>query len=276
MDIIALCTPLKELVMQAGKALPLSRAAYTANTLEIDDKAGKANYVTQYDKQTQDFLLAGCKKLVPDAVLIGEESFGTGERLPDAAEFARSFVIDPIDGTTNFIRDFRHSCISLAYLENGVGKIGVIYNPWQDECFFAVRDHGAFVVQSGQPAVRLHTASTPLSHCLLEFGSSPYYPDLQKKTFSILQGLFPLVADIRRSGSAALDLAYVAAGRADAFFEMRLSPWDYAAGQLLVEEAGGRATRLSGEPLLYDRACSVLACSNRLYPILLEKTNLLA
>ncbi len=261
MDHAKLLAALADLAKRAGRALPLTPPAMAA-----DDKAGKANYVTEYDRRTQEFLFAGCLALVPDAVLIGEESYETGGTLPDAAALPRCFVIDPIDGTTNFIRGYRHSAVSIGYLEHGVPTLAVIYDPWQDECFTALRGGGAFV--NGEP---MQVADTDLPHCLLLFGSSPYYPQLQQATFAMLQRMFDRIADIRRSGSAALDLAYLAAGRVDAFFEMRLSPWDYAAGSLLVTEAGGVITDTDGKPLTWDRCCSVLASTPELYDAFLAE-----
>ena len=255
MEHMMLARQLEALARRAGAALPKGPAA-----LQVEDKSGKANYVTDYDRQTQQLLFAECLALVPDALMIGEESFETGGRLPDPASAARSFIIDPIDGTTNFIRGYRHSGISIAYLENGIVCVGVVYDPWQDECFAAVRGQGAWV--NGVP---MHTANADLTHCLLSFGSSPYYPELQCISFAALQAVFGSIADVRRSGSAALDLAYVASGRTDAFFEMRLSPWDVAAGSLLVQEAGGLVTDVQGGPLRLDAPGSLLAASTSVY-----------
>lgn len=260
-DKTELLAGLLSLARRAGDALPLEPEAPIAAL----DKAGKANYVTRYDRQTQELVFGGCRALVPDAVLIGEESYENGDQAPDPAGLSRCFIIDPIDGTTNFIRGYRHSSISIAYAEHGRIELGVVYDPWQQELFWAEKDGGAFVQHGIQPAAALHAASEDLAHSLVCFGSSPYYPELQKATFSSLQALFPHIADIRRSGSAALDLAYVAAGRTDAFFELRLSPWDYAAGSLMVTEAGGRITSADGSPLRFDHSCSVLAGSKAVY-----------
>lgn len=256
----ALEAELCSLARGAGAALP-----HDAVPMAVEDKAGKANYVTRYDKETQQRIFAGCRALVPGAVLIGEESFETGGALPDPAALPCSFIVDPIDGTTNFIRGYRHSGISIAYLEGAAVQVGVVYDPWQDECFSAVLDGGARV--NGHP---LQIAGEDLPHSLLCFGSSPYYPELQQKTLSALGVLIARVGDVRRSGSAALDLAYLAAGRTDAFFEMRLSPWDIAAGSLLVQQAGGRITDTDGAPLRLNAPSSVLAASPTVYDAVLQ------
>lgn len=252
-------TQLCALARRAGAALP-----HDALPMAVEDKAGKANYVTRYDKQTQQLVFDGCRQLVPGAALIGEESFETGGALPDPAALPCSFIVDPIDGTTNFIRGYRHSGISIAYLEGATVCVGVVYDPWQDECFSAVRGVGAWVNDQA-----LRVAGQDLSHSLLCFGSAPYYPELQQKTLAALGRLFGQVADVRRSGSAALDLAYLAAGRTDAFFELRLSPWDYAAGSLLIQQAGGRVTDAAGAPLRFDAPTSVLAATPALYDTVL-------
>ncbi len=255
MDYQQLLSDLADLAIAAGRALPLTPPAMDAHS-----KAGKANYVTEYDRLTQQRLFEGCLALAPDAVMIGEESYETGGALPDAAAIPRSFVIDPIDGTTNFIRGYRHSAISIGYLEYGAVMAAVIYNPWQDECFTALRGAGAWV--NGVP---MHVAESDMAHCLLTYGTSPYYAEMAHATFAALDTLTPLIGDSRRTGSAALDLAYLAAGRTDAFFEMRLSPWDYAAGSLLITEAGGVITSIDGSPLRWDAPCSVLAAIPGLY-----------
>ena len=254
-DLKELAAALEQLARQAGDVLPEG-----GETVRVENKPGTANFVTQYDTATQQRLFAGCLALAPDAVMIGEESYDTGGTLPDASAFARSFVIDPIDGTTNFIHGYRHSAISIGYLEYGVVMVGVVYDPSLKECFTAVRGGGA--VCNGVP---LRVSAYPTEKALVSFGTSPYYADLRTQSLALLAKLLPRVADLRRSGSAALDLAYVAAGRTDAFFELRLSPWDYAAGSLLVEEAGGRVTAPDGTPLAFDRCCGLLAASPAVY-----------
>lgn len=248
-----LAQKLEALAKAAGDALPKDPPP-----MAVDDKAGKANFVTEYDRKTQEFLEAACQKLVPDAVFVGEESFETGGELPKVSALAKSFVIDPIDGTTNFIRGHRCSAVSIGYLEDGEPVVGVICNPWQNECFTAVKGGGAYL--NGKP-IRV-SAGQPAPSALILFGTSPYYADLRRKSLQVLDRLLPAIGDFRRAGSAALDLAYVAAGRADGFLELRLSPWDYAAGSLLVTEAGGSITDTAGEPLSFDAPCGVLAAAD--------------
>ena len=180
---------------------------------------------------------------------MGEEEGGD-----TATNRGRWFVVDPIDGTTNFIKDCHMSCISVALVEDGLVQLGVVYNPYLDEMFWAVRGTGAYC--NGK---QLRVSDQPLSNGLVLFGTSPYHEELHEESFRLAYQYFRQALDIRRSGSAALDLCAIAAGRAELFFELELAPWDYAAGSLMIEEAGGIISTMDGEPLVFDRPCSVLA-----------------
>ena len=189
---------------------------------------------------------------------------GTTQAFAPTGKF---FIVDPIDGTTNFIKDYHFSSISVALVVDNAAELGVIYNPYTDEMFCAQRGQGAFC--NGK---RLHVSSEPLENAIIVFGTAPYHEELSEKTFSLAYSYFRKALDIRRSGSAALDLCTIAAGRAELFFELVLSPWDYAAGALIVEEAGGLVSDCDGHPLVYDRPCSVLA-RNKTVQILNSETN---
>ncbi len=204
----------------------------------------------------------GLREIMPDAHFVGEE--GTTQAFAPTGEF---FIVDPIDGTTNFIKDYHFSSISVALVVDNAAELGVIYNPYTDEMFCAQRGQGAFC--NGK---RLHVSSEPLENAIIVFGTAPYHEELNEKTFSLAYSYFRKALDIRRSGSAALDLCTIAAGRAELFFELVLSPWDYAAGALIVEEAGGLVSDCDGHPLVYDRPCSVLA-RNKTVQILNSETN---
>lgn len=219
------------------------------DSMHIDSKAGCANFVTEYDTKVQELLRLRLGAIIPDAVFIGEE----GEKSTFSSE-GKFFIVDPIDGTTNFIKDYRVSCVSVAYVVNGVIEIGLIYNPYMDELFWAKRGEGAYC--NGE---RLQVSKQPLSNGIVIFGTSPYDAALSEKSFKMAYEYFKQSLDIRRSGSAALDLCSIAAGRAELFFEMILQPWDYAAGALLVEEAGGTVTTVNGDEISLDKGCSILA-----------------
>ena len=248
-DIEAIC----ELMRECGRSIK----DIDRTTLQIDSKAGHANFVTDCDKKVQDQLKSGLLKIMPDAHFIGEES--TTQEFSPKGKF---FIVDPIDGTTNFIRDYHASSISVALVVDGAAELGVVYNPYLDEMFTAQRGCGAFC--NGN---RLHVSSETLENALVIFGTSPYREDLSEKSFKLAYAYLKNAVDVRRSGSAALDLCAIASGRADLFFELSLSPWDYAAGALIVEEAGGIMSDEDGGKLVYDHPCSVVARNKVVQPL---------
>ncbi len=217
--------------------------------MAINIKSGITDLVTEYDTKIQEQLFLGLKKILPEAKLIGEE--GSSDVL---TEDGYAFIVDPIDGTTNFIKDFHHSAISVALLKDGKVEAGVVYNPYLDEVFSAIKGCGAFC--NGK---QISVSSRPLSNALVLFGSAPYNKELTVQTFQLASEYFSKALDIRRSGSAALDLCYVASGRAEVFVELIVSPWDFAAGKLIVEEAGGVVTTLEGEQLSFNKKTSIIA-----------------
>ena len=228
----------------------------------ITSKEGAANFVTVFDVRVQEYLISEIKKQIPDAVFIAEEQ----ENDTSLLDAEHCFIIDPIDGTTNFIRDYRHSCISVAMITSNQTVFGAVYDPYLDEMFYAQRGKGAFL--NGK---RINVSSHDMSMGICAYGTSPYYRDtLGDMTFDICKALFMRCADVRRCGSAALDLAYVAAGRNDMFFECRLSPWDYAAGALLIEEAGGIISDMNGAEVEFTSARPIIAANKMIYPELLE------
>lgn len=215
----------------------------------IDEKTGHANFVTAYDKKIQQILQKRLLQILPEAVFVGEE-----EDIHASVAKGYAFIVDPIDGTTNFIKDYHMSVVSVGLTSDGEKYMGVVYNPYSDEMFTAVKGQGAYL--NDKP---IHVSSQPLSNGLVLFGTAPYYEELSKRSFEMAYDYFRQALDVRRSGSAAFDLCSVAAGRAELFFELRLSPWDYAAGALILEEAGGKVTTIQGEPLTLQAGCSVLA-----------------
>ncbi|MBQ7922131.1 MAG: inositol monophosphatase [Clostridia bacterium] len=222
----------------------------------IHAKAGEQNFVTDYDVRTENMLREAFAKLLPEADMLGEESADTHQiRIAEGL----TLIVDPIDGTTNFIHGCRYSAISVGVCDRGKMVYGAIYDPYMDELFRAEAGKGAFVEDRGV-LTPIKVSSRKLEDSLTYFGTAPYYRDtLCRPTFTLLEKLFHITRDIRRSGSAAMDLTSIACGRGDIFFEYRLSPWDYAAGSLLITEAGGEITQLDGSPLRFDAPCSVLA-----------------
>ena len=220
--------------------------------LEITEKEGHANFVTQTDKDVQDFLLNRLTALLPGSAFFGEEQ----ENAP--LSHKPTWVVDPIDGTMNFIRGLHHSSVSVALAVDKKLELAAVYNPYRKESFLAQAGKGA---QLNGRAV--HCAQTPFKHALVAFGSSPYDARLVDATMAAVREYMLVCGELRRFGSAALDLAYVACGRCDVFFEYALSPWDYAAGLLLVKEAGGQTELLGlpGDTLDFSSPASVFAAS---------------
>ncbi len=238
-------------VRRAGEILLSTHGVHNG----IEAKPGEANFVTAYDVAVQKFLFTELSRLYPDAAFIGEED---DEDNFAALKSGRAFVIDPIDGTTNFIKDYRLSAVSVALCDKGTPVVGAVLNPYMNELFYAELGAGAVLIRDGETAP-LSVSRCGLSESVILFGTTPYEKPLHDRTFAVARTLFDHALDIRRSGSAALDLCAVAAGRGDVFFELRLSPWDFAAGMLLVTEAGGVITDMEGAPVRLDSRCSVLA-----------------
>lgn len=215
----------------------------------VDEKAGHANFVTTYDKMIQAKLKEELLALLPEAVFVGEE-----EDTHASIKEGYAFIVDPIDGTTNFIRDYHTSAVSVGLAKDGAPYMGVVYNPYLGEMFTAVKGQGAYL--NGKP---IHVSANPLQNGIVIFGTATYYEELAERTFALAYDFYRKSLDVRRSGSSAIDLCSIAAGRAELFFELRLCPWDYAAGSLIVTEAGGRVTTIEGTPLPFGESCSVLA-----------------
>lgn len=234
-----------EVVRKAGDIIKTARR----DVIQIDSKSGTANFVTEYDKKVEVFLKEELLKVVPDAVFVGEEGEEKNYSLT-----GKCFIVDPIDGTTNFIKDYHMSCISVGLLFDGIPEIAVIYNPYLDEMYYASKGEGAFC--NGK---KLSVSKEPLNNGIVLFGTSPYNDELNEKSFKLAFEYFKKALDIRRSGSAALDLCAIASGRAELYFELILSPWDYAAGYLLVKEAGGIVTTVEGDEVTFNKPCSILA-----------------
>lgn len=194
----------------------------------VHEKAGHYNFVTDTDVAIQEFLRKELMAMLPYARFFAEEQENSS--LTD--DF--TWVVDPIDGTLNFMRGRHFSCISIALLKDRFPVMGLIYNPYTDELFSAIKGCGAFCNEKP-----ISVTDNPFEKALTTLGTSPYNAELHKATVYCLEKFLTLGGDIRRTGSAALDLSDVASGRTDVFVELVLSPWDFAAGALLVTEAGG-------------------------------------
>ena len=256
-----LAKKIQEIVIRAGEIMTCARDIETEGVLS--EKGGDAaNMVTAYDVAVQNFLIEEIKAILPCAYFVAEEKENDAKEL--ASEYA--FIIDPIDGTANFVHDYHHSCISVAMLSYGEVVFACVYDPYLREVFSALKEGGAFL--NGK---KMAVSERNLQHSIVGVGTSPYHKArLGEKTFHLCRELFMRCSDIRRSGSAALDLAYVAAGRNDIFFEAELCPWDFAAGWLLIREAGGIITQDDGSEVDFSRSCPIIASNKIVYSDLLE------
>ncbi|GAA5009037.1 inositol monophosphatase family protein [Acinetobacter puyangensis] len=235
--------------------------------LQVEEK-GIDGPVTRVDRYIEQLTIDTLKRSYKNHSFLGEE-FGLQEGKGHDADWC--WIIDPLDGTQNFIHGFPHFCISIAVQHKGVTQHGVIYDPVRDELFSASRGRGAML---NQRRIRVNIKDT-LENSFLAVGH-PFKAlrgeevvSYAEQHFASLLAVTKAGANIRRGGSAALDLAYVAAGRFDGFFEVNLKPWDIAAGELLVREAGGTVVDVRGGQDSMKNG-QVLACSMKLLKPLMQ------
>ena len=215
----------------------------------VTAKEGRQNYVTEYDKKVQDLLQKGLAKILPKALFLGEES-----DVETDISSGLSWIVDPIDGTTNFIKGLNMSAVSVALALDAVPQLGAVYNPFTDEFFSAVKGAGAWL--NGSP---IHVSDNDLTDGVVLVGTAPYHEELANASFGMMRHYFEMCIDIRRFGSAALDLCFVACGRAELYLEQLVSPWDCAAGALILQEAGGIVTDLKKKPIQFLKPTSIKA-----------------
>lgn len=206
------------------------------DSVESSEK-GSNDFVTNVDKAAEQVIIDAIRKVYPQHIIISEEA-GTLA----GSDTEVQWIIDPLDGTTNFIKRLPHFAVSIAVQIKGRPEIAVVYDPMRNELFTAARGDGAQLNN-----YRLRTSSArDLDGTILATGFPFKVKQHSESYLNIVGRLFTQCADFRRTGSAALDLAYVAAGRVDGFFEINLKPWDFAAGELLVREAGGLVCDFTG------------------------------
>jgi myo-inositol-1(or 4)-monophosphatase len=225
-----------ELAREAGEIL--MRAYGTVERGGVGYK-GWRNLVTETDLAVEEHLARRISERFPDHGILGEERVSR-PAAPGGA--AHRWVIDPLDGTTNFVHAHPMFCVSIGLERDGEGIAGVVFAPYLEEMFTAQRGAGACL---NGASCRVSTEGD-LSHALLASGFAYRQDELANTNLENWARLSLVARGLRRCGAAALDLAYVACGRYDGFWELYLSPWDVAAGALLVREAGGRVTDLSG------------------------------
>lgn len=256
----AILNTAKEAAWEAGKFLNRSKRPEAKRDVEYK---GEVDLVTAFDRKSQDIIHRILETRFPDHSILAEEELNV------ARDKELLWVIDPIDGTTNFAHSLPLYCISIALMKEGKTEVSVIYIPVLDEMFTAVRGQGAFLNDS---PIRVSTEKN-LGHSLLATGFP--YDRKERLDFFIkpFKNFIMASRGVRRMGSAAIDMAYTACGRFDGFWEYNLHPWDTAAGVLLVEEAGGVVTDFSGNPFDPWKK-EVLAANTHIHPGMLRILNL--
>ncbi|HEX6332640.1 MAG TPA: inositol monophosphatase family protein [Flavisolibacter sp.] len=229
---------LKNALLEAIDAAAAEIRRFTDLTIKISNKEGINNLVTEVDHASEDAIIAVIRQHFPEHGILSEEC---GALVQDSSY---KWIIDPIDGTVNFAHRIPICCISIGLEHDGKMVLAGIYNPFMDELFVAERGQGATL--NGRP-IRVSTKEQVVHACLVT--GFPYtYLDEPNGPLQVFERFIRRGIPVRRLGSAAIDLAWVACGRFDGFYEHKLQAWDSAAGFLLVEEAGGRVTDLSGKP----------------------------
>ncbi len=222
---------------------------------------GAIDLVTEMDKKSETYLLEQIRSNFPDHAIMTEESgFLKGD---DGA----CWHIDPLDGTMNYAHSLPIFCVSVAFTEHGKAVMGVVYDPMRDECFAA--EHGKGATLNGEP---IHVANASrLIDSLLVTGFPVDEGEKRRVSLELFVHLSRITQGVRRMGSAALDMVYVAAGRLDGFWTNSIHSWDIAAGAVIVEEAGGKVTDLLGGSNYLIHPCNVLVANPALHPLLLDE-----
>lgn len=247
MDYKALCAQVCDIAKSTGAYIREERIAFSQDAVEVKSSNSFVSYV---DQQAEKQIVEALKHILPEAGFIAEE--GTEDFLGE--EY--NWIVDPLDGTTNFIHNIGCYAVSIALKRYDEIVVGVVYEINQDECFYAAKGSGAFMNMQ-RISVSAHTK---LADTLIATGFPYYDYERAQEYLAFLGHLMKHTRGIRRLGSAATDLAYVAAGRFDAFYEYGLNPWDVAAGALIVQEAGGTVTDFHGNTnYIFGR--EIVACN---------------
>ncbi|MBK8685341.1 MAG: inositol monophosphatase family protein [Chitinophagaceae bacterium] len=235
---------------------------YFEGTFEIQSKDSLNNLVTEVDKKAEEAIIDVIRAEFPEHFILSEEA---GE-MSTGSEY--KWIIDPIDGTVNFAHGIPICCISIGLEHNGVMMLGAVFNPFMNELFFAERGKGAFL--NNRP-LKVSNNDQMESACLVT--GFPYrWVEVHMDPISVFERFIRMGLPVRRLGSAAIDLCWVAAGRFDGFWEYNLNPWDIAAGYLIIEEAGGRISNFNGDPYsVYDK--QTLATNGKIHEAMLKIIN---
>lgn len=244
-------------MMEAGEKIRQS----FEEPLTIETKAGPNDLVTNIDREVEQYFWNNIRETYPDHHILGEE--GSGHELSSLDGIV--WIIDPIDGTMNFVHQQRNFCISIGIFENGIGKIGLIYDVVHDELYHAIKGQGAYLNDTKLQPLRTKKVEESL------IGLNPtWVVENRRIDQSILSPLVKRVRGTRSFGSAALEFAYVASGKLDGYITLRLAPWDFAAGMVLVEEVGGITTKLDGKPVNLLEKQSIFAANKTIHQEIID------
>lgn len=259
MDLQNICDQLETIAKKVGQFIREERLKISDEDIELK---GKASLVTYVDKNAEQMIVDELKKILPEAGFITEEGTAgeDGEIL--------KWVIDPLDGTTNFIHGIFPHSVSIGLVENDKPVAGIVYEVGQDELFKAWKGGGAYL--NGNPISV--SKSSKHEDVLLATGFPYYNFDMLNSYLKLLEFFMMETRGMRRMGSAAVDLVYVACGRFDGFFEHALHAWDVAAGIIILQEAGGKVTDFTGgDNYLYGK--ELVASNQNYFPAFFEKVN---
>lgn len=236
-----------------------SSSLMLTDSFTISQKGDVSNIVTSSDIAVQDFLYQHLSELLPGCGFLCEEE--------DAHDLSHEYVwiIDPIDGTANYSRGIRECAICVGLKHGAFMEAAVVYLPLTDELFTAQRGKGAFLhhPQSGKLTQQIHVSQRPFADSIMCTALPVYHKEYANVCAQIIRDVFLQCNDIRRFGAAAAELCYLAMGRCELYFEYLLSPWDFAAASLILEEAGGVLCNRKGQPLDKTKPSGVLAANNK-------------
>jgi myo-inositol-1(or 4)-monophosphatase len=242
----------REWVLEAGEEIRKS----VNKPFKVNTKKDYKDLVTEVDQETEKFFARKIKETYPNHLVLGEEGFGDEVTSLDG----HIWIIDPIDGTMNFVHQKRNFAISIGIYKDGVGEIGLIYDVMSDELYYGIKDEGAYKNGKQLPMLKEHLE---LEDAII--GINPYWALPNRRVEE--KGIHDLIRKVRGTrsyGSAALEFAFLAEGIMDAYITMRLSPWDIAAGVIIVNEVGGVTSQVDGSPLNMLTTNSIITCHKKI------------
>jgi len=236
-----------DLAKKAGEI----QLSYFGNISSIEAKTSNIDLVTNADIESEKFIISEIKKSYPEHSIISEET----DNIINDSDY--TWIIDPLDGTTNFTHNLPIFAVSIALKKGSEAQSGVVYNPAVNKCFYAEKNRGAFL--NGEEIYP--TSTSKLNNCLLVTGFPYLHDEKYDLSFSIFKEFYDKTRGLRRLGSAALDLCFVAMGRFDGFYEFNLHSWDISAGALIASEAGALVSDWNGKKMPHDG--SRILCANK-------------